>query len=50
MTIQDKSTIERALGIIEGVSCGVDNRFADILNTAVEMITEVMDKESEGGD
>ena len=32
------STIERALGIIEGVSCCVNNKYADSLITAVEMI------------
>ena len=32
------STIERALGMIEGVSCGLDSAFADTLLTAVEMI------------
>ena len=32
------STIERALGMIEGVSCGVDNAAATTLIDAVEMI------------
>ena len=32
------STIERALGMIEGVSCGLDNRYAQTLLDALEMI------------
>ena len=42
MTINDKETIERALGIIEGVACGVPERAADMLYTAVEMIDAVL--------
>lgn len=45
MTLNDKLTIERALGIIEGVSIGCDEHISSMLITAVEMITEVMDKE-----
>ena len=48
MKIKDKLTIERALGIIEGAAVGVDEHISSILITAVEMITEVMDKENEG--
>ena len=32
------STINRALGIIEGISCGLDNAIASGLIDAVEMI------------
>jgi hypothetical protein len=32
------STIERALGMIEGVSCCLDKAYADTLLDAVEMI------------
>lgn len=41
MTIKDESTIQRALGIIEGVAT-VAKDYADILITAVEMIDEVL--------
>lgn len=34
------STIERALGIIEGVSYGVDSKYQDVLTTAISMIDE----------
>lgn len=36
--ISSLSTIERALGMIEGVSCGLDKAYADTLLDAVEMI------------
>ena len=45
MTIGDKETIERALGIIEGVACGVPPACADMLITAVEMIDGVLMEE-----
>ena len=45
MTIQDKETIQRALGIIEGAICVAPKNVRDILATAVEMIDEVVSKE-----
>lgn len=45
MTLNDKLTIERALGVIEGASFGVADPISSILMTAVETITEIMDKE-----
>ena len=47
MTLKDKSTVERALGLIEGLAYGVGDPIANGLITAVEMITEVIDRESE---
>ena len=47
MTIQDKLTIERALGLIEGVAYGCKEPLQTGLYTAVEMISEVIDRESE---
>ncbi|MBR5878856.1 MAG: hypothetical protein IKY91_04835 [Akkermansia sp.] len=44
----NRSTIERALGIIEGVACGVPERAADMLYTAVEMIDAVLLGKEEG--
>lgn len=32
------SIIDRALGMIEGVSCGLENKYADTLLDAIEMI------------
>lgn len=34
----DRGTIERALGIIEGVACGVPENAASMLYTALELI------------
>lgn len=45
MTLKDKETIQRALGIIEGASFGVSSPTADALVIAVEMIDEVLNKE-----
>lgn len=45
MTLKDKSTVERALGLIEGIAYGTEEKIANGLFTAVEMITEVIDKE-----
>ena len=36
--ISSLSNIGRALGIIEGVSCGLENKYADALIGAIEMI------------
>lgn len=36
--MMDMSTIQRALGILEGVSYGVSDEAADAILTAVEMI------------
>lgn len=47
MTINDKETIQRALGVIEGVACGVSDRAACMLYTAVEMIDAVLNGEEE---
>ena len=42
------STIERALGIIEGVACGVESAGADMLITAVEMIDGAVKEITDG--
>lgn len=45
MTIQDKETIQRALGIIEGAICVAPKSVRNMLATAVEMIDEAVSKE-----
>ena len=47
MTLKDKETIQRALGIIEGVAAGLanDNVVAQTLVTAVDMIDEALQGE-----
>ena len=42
LTDKDIATIERALGLIEGIGYGVEEKSSQGLFTAVEMITEVM--------
>lgn len=47
MTLQDKETIQRALGIIEGAICISPKTVRAIIATAVEMIDEVLNKEAD---
>lgn len=46
MTSEDKSTIQRMLGKIEGVAFVVDDKFAAPLLDALEVIDAVLDKEA----
>lgn len=41
LSLNEIETIQRALGIIEGISCGVSEGAASMLITAVEMIDGV---------
>jgi hypothetical protein len=45
MNIKDRETIQRALGIIEGVTCGVSKEAVEMLYTAAEMIEVALFKE-----
>lgn len=45
MEMKDRSAIERALGMIEGVACGVPENVASMLYTAIEIIDSVLQKE-----
>lgn len=42
------STIERALGMIEGVSCGLDKAYADTLLDAIEMLDGAVKEITDG--
>lgn len=46
--ISSISTIERALGMIEGVSCGLENKYADTLLDAIEMIDGAVKEITDG--
>ena len=46
--ISSISTIERALGLIEGVSCGLEKAYAEALIDAVEMINEAVKEITDG--
>lgn len=48
MTMQDKSTIQRMLGKIEGVAFTLDDKFATPLLDAIEVIDCILDKEKGG--
>lgn len=45
MTGENKLTMERAIGIIEGLSYGVEEPIRDALITVCEMLDEVLRKE-----
>ena len=48
--ISHVSTIQRALGMIEGASCGVDSAVATTLIDAVEMIDIAIKEMTEDGE
>ena len=45
MTIKNRDTMERAIGIIEGASFGASSRVQDALGVACEMLDSVLDEE-----
>lgn len=49
MTRKDKSTIQRMLGFIEGISAGLDDKLSSLLLGAVEVIDGIIDKEEYDG-
>ena len=46
MTQDNRETIQRALGILEGVAFGAAERVQDAISLAVEMISNVLDEEA----
>ena len=47
MTLKDKSTIQRMLGKIEGVTFALDDKTATPLRDAIEVIDCILDREDE---
>ena len=45
MTIKDKATIQRILGVIEGVAFAVEDKIATPLLDALEVIDAILEKE-----
>ena len=45
MTLKDKSTVERLLGVIEGIAFAMDDRLAQPICDAIANIDEILDKE-----
>ena len=52
MTIENRETMQRAIGIIEGASYGANTRVQDALELACEMLDNVLQNEEkiEGGE
>ncbi len=46
MSNENRETIQRALGILEGVGFCADTRVQDAIDLVVNMISEVLDKEA----
>ena len=42
MKIENRSALERAAGMIDGISCAIDEKFAGVLVAVVEMIDAVI--------
>ena len=45
MTKENRETMNRALGILEGASYGAAERVIDAISLAVEMLNNVLDEE-----
>lgn len=50
MTLKDKSTIERLLGVIEGIAFALDDKYAQPICDAIANIDEILDKEGDIND
>ncbi len=49
MTQKNRENMQRAIGIIEGISWAMEQNAQDALCVAVEILDEVMKSEEEGG-
>lgn len=50
MKPDNRETMQRAIGIIEGASYGAGTRVQDALITAVEMLDAILNDKEEGAD
>lgn len=50
MTFNNRETMQRAIGIIEGVSWGASQRVVDALSVAAEMLDAILNDKEEGAD
>lgn len=50
MTQNNRESMQRAIGIIEGASYGASTRLQDALITAVEMLDAILNDKEEGAD
>lgn len=49
MTQENRETMNRAIGILEGAAYGAAERVIDAISLATEMLTEILDKEAKHG-
>lgn len=45
MTLKDKATVERLLGVIEGIAFAMDDKYSQPICDAIVSIDEILDKE-----
>lgn len=50
MTLKDKATVERLLGVIEGMAFALDDKYAQPICDAIANIDEILDKEGADND
>lgn len=50
MTQENRETMQRAIGIVEGVASVVDDKMADCLFGIAEMLVDVLEKEEKRGE
>lgn len=47
MTLKDKSTVERLLGVIEGIAFALDDKYAQPICDAIANIDEILNSEGD---
>lgn len=50
MTLKDKATVERLLGVIEGIAFAIDDKYAQPICDAIVNIDEILNKEGADND
>lgn len=50
MTLKDKATVERLLGVIEGITFALDDKYAHPICDAIANIDEILEKEGAEND
>jgi hypothetical protein len=50
MTYEEKETIQRMLGQIEGIGYALDDKFANPLFSCIEIISDVLNREKGGAE
>ena len=50
MTLKDKLVVERLLGVIEGITFALDDKYSQPISAAIVSIDEILDKEGADDD